>query len=323
MSVIFPKKINCFISETRCEIKLQNLLDHTSKRIFQIPTVKINQENNYNSFEIFYKWGCDGSNGQSPYKQIYENPNICSDSDLFMFSIVPLQMHCLDNRNDKVVLWKNNRFSSTRFCRPIMFDFKKETVATTLLEVKAIEHQIEQMRTSIIFVNGNEISVTHKLVFTMVDGKVCNSMTGTSSQRCYICGSTPTQMNNINKLITFDINEESMRFGLSTLHAWIRFFECLLHISYRLEFKRWSVRTTEHKLQLSKTKKRIQDQFRMEMGLLVDIVVQGKGNTNDGNTARRFFRNPEKVVKSQELTYIYLNDLEIYYQHFPVDTILT
>jgi len=59
-------------------------------------------------------------------------------------------------------------------------------------------------------------------------------MTGTSSLRFYICGCTPTQMNNINKLITFDINEESMRFGLSTLHAWIRFFECLLHISYRL-----------------------------------------------------------------------------------------
>jgi len=49
-------------------------------------------------------------------------------------------------------------------------------------------------------------------------------------------------MNDINKLITFEINEESMRFGLSTLHAWIRFFECLIHISYRLEFKRWSVR---------------------------------------------------------------------------------
>lgn len=40
-----------------------------------------------------------------------------------------------------------------------MFDFKKETVATTLLEVKAIEDQIEQIYASIIFVNGNEITV--------------------------------------------------------------------------------------------------------------------------------------------------------------------
>lgn len=163
---------NCFISKTRCEIKLQDLLDHTSKRIFQFPIVQTHHENNFNSFKILYKWGCDSSNGQSPYKQIYENQNTCSDSDLFMFSIVPLQMHCLNNKNEKVVFWKNYRTSSTRFCRPIMFDFKKENVATTLLEVKAIEDQIKQMLASIIFVNCNEITVTHKLVFIMVDGKV-------------------------------------------------------------------------------------------------------------------------------------------------------
>lgn len=31
------------------------------------------------------------------------------------------------------------------------------------------------------------------------------------------------------------------------------------------------------------------------MGLLVDIPKSGFGNTNDGNTARRFFRNPDLV----------------------------
>jgi len=31
-------------------------------------------------------------------------------------------------------------------------------------------------------------------------------------------------------------------FGLSTLHARIRFFECLLHISYRLEVKKLQIR---------------------------------------------------------------------------------
>ncbi|XP_050535632.1 uncharacterized protein LOC126902423 [Daktulosphaira vitifoliae] len=29
------------------------------------------------------------------------------------------------------------------------------------------------------------------------------------------------------------------------------------------------------------------------MGLLVDIVLQGHGTTNDGNTARKFFKNAE------------------------------
>lgn len=33
------------------------------------------------------------------------------------------------------------------------------------------------------------------------------------------------------------------------------------------------------------------------MGLLVDVVKQGAGNTNDGNTARRFFANPEATAQ--------------------------
>ncbi|KAF2903201.1 hypothetical protein ILUMI_02981 [Ignelater luminosus] len=34
-------------------------------------------------------------------------------------------------------------------------------------------------------------------------------------------------------------------------------------------------------------------QFRQETGLLIDISKPGFRNTNDGNTARRFFQNPE------------------------------
>jgi len=48
-------------------------------------------------------------------------------------------------------------------------------------------------------------------------------------------------MNNIENFTKFEVKEESLKFGLSTLHAWIQFFECLLHISYRLEIKTWSV----------------------------------------------------------------------------------
>lgn len=40
-------------------------------------------------------------------------------------------------------------------------------------------------------------------------------------------------------------------------------------------------------------KKKIQNSFKEEMGLLVDIPKAGFGNTNDGNTSRRFFSDPE------------------------------
>lgn len=35
-------------------------------------------------------------------------------------------------------------------------------------------------------------------------------------------------------------------------------------------------------------KKNIQDAFKNRMGLLIDVVKQDHGSTNDGNTARRF-----------------------------------
>lgn len=38
----------------------------------------------------------------------------------------------------------------------------------------------------------------------------------------------------------------------------------------------------------------IQKLFKSELGLIVDVPKPGFGSSNDGNTARRFFRNAEK-----------------------------
>jgi hypothetical protein len=84
-----------------------------------------------NNFEILYKWGCDGNSSQSRFKQIFHASND-DDSDIFMFLPVPLHLRCkkVDNPNN-VVLWKNLCLSSTHYCRPIKFDFKKETIEST------------------------------------------------------------------------------------------------------------------------------------------------------------------------------------------------
>lgn len=44
---------------------------------------------------------------------------------------------------------------------------------------------------------------------------------------------------------------------------------------------------------MEKRKKEIHDQFKEKLGLDIDVVKVGSGNTNDGNTARRFFENEE------------------------------
>lgn len=78
----------------------------------------------------------------------------------------------------------------------------------------------------------------------------------------------------------------------------------ILHLAYRLDYKEWKC-DTEHQKILARIRKGIiQERFRDETGLLIDYVKQGFGNTNDGNNARRFFRDP---VKAAEITKVDVN----------------
>ena len=126
----------------------------------------------------------------------------------------------------------------------------------------------------------------------MVDAKVCNAATNTTStMRCYICGLTSKDFNNLT--IKKIDNPDALKFGLSILHTRIRFFESLLHLSYHIPIKKWQARTQDDKIIVAETKKNIQNKFKEKMGLLVDIPTAGFGNTNDGNTSGRFFSDPQ------------------------------
>lgn len=48
---------------------------------------------------------------------------------------------------------------------------------------------------------------------------------------------------------------------------------------------------------MARRKLEIQEAFKKDCGLLIDVVKQGAGTTNDGNTARRFFRDPESTAR--------------------------
>lgn len=136
---------------------------------------------------------------------------------------------------------------------------------------------------------GN-LLVQHTMLFTMIDAKVCNAATQTTStMRCYICGATSKEFNNLS--IKKEVRSDTLKFGLSILHARIRFFENLLHLSYKLPLKKWQVRLPKEKEIVKERKKSIQ-QFKNEMGLIVDVPKSGFGNANDGNTSR-FFMNPD------------------------------
>lgn len=43
-------------------------------------------------------------------------------------------------------------------------------------------------------------------------------------------------------------------------------------------------------------KRQVQAALKSELGILVDVPKQGSGTTNDGNTSRRFFKDPAKTA---------------------------
>ncbi|GBO43412.1 hypothetical protein AVEN_265601-1 [Araneus ventricosus] len=134
----------------------------------------------------------------------------------------------------------------------------------------------------------------------MVDGKVCNAATSTkSTMRCYICGLTSKDFNDLSK--KSNVKPESLEFGLSILHARIRLFENLLHLAYKLPVKKWRLTTEDEKAIAEQTKLNIQENFKTKLGLIVDIPKPGYGNSNDGNTSRRFFTDPSLAAEITQI----------------------
>lgn len=145
---------------------------------------------------------------------------------------------------------------------------------------------------------------------TMIDGKVCQALTGTpSTMTSYICKATPKEMNNLDTVKAKVVDWETYEFGLSTLHARLHFMGNILEISYRLEFKNWRVSSDSLKEMKENAKNRICEDFRRRTGLVIHQVKQGSGTSNDGNTARRFFADPQPT--SDNFTSLFIAKLFI------------
>lgn len=64
----------------------------------------------------------------------------------------------------------------------------------------------------------------------MLDGKTFGALDEASTQTCEICRALPKNMNNIRWVKSYPIDADFLKYGLSTLYAWIWF----LSVSYIL-----------------------------------------------------------------------------------------
>lgn len=291
-ALCYPKDVQ--VTETEAVVPLQSLLDHTATRLIHSQkSVLLTQSiSSSDKIVLHTKWGFDGSSSHTQYKQKFISET-ADDKYMFLSSLVPLRLS-YEKNDSTVVLWQNPKPSSSRFCRPISLQYRKETDELVKAKKQDIDQQVENLSPTKIKVNENVYEVVHKAIFTMVDGKLCNALSDTKSTlKCYLCNATSKEFNNLNTVLQKPVKNDFISFGLSVLHCWIRLFEFFLHLSYKLPIQEWRV-NKENKETVEQNKKRIQTEFRKQLSLIVDKPKPGFGNSNDGNVARIFFQNFEK-----------------------------
>lgn len=287
----YPPKESYRVTATCAEICLQDLLHTTGTRLltYLSEVLETLTDEECINITMISKWGCDGSQ-QTRYKQKLDDET-ASDASIFQSSLVPLQI-----LSKEKIIWQNPTPSSPRYCRPIRIIFAKESVDLTNSEITYIQDAISKLKDTEINLDERRYNIKHTLFLTMVDAKICNAATNTTStMKCYVCGASSKTFNDLSN--NQAVNEEVLTFGLSILHARIRFFESLLHLSYKLPVKKWQIRKEADKKVTRERKAHIQKEFREQMGIIVDVPKPGFGNTNDGNTSRRFFAQPKLAAQ--------------------------
>lgn len=159
----YPKNVE--ITDTTCEVPLQDLLDHTATRLVEFLKISTDEPE---KLTLVVKYGMDGTNVPEFKQKKSQADNIAYNS-IFASSIVPLQ---LINSRSNEIYWDNPHPSSVSLCRPIEILYKKEDSALCKEKELSYKEQIENLKST--RVSGFEID--YRMHLTMVDGKVINKV---------------------------------------------------------------------------------------------------------------------------------------------------
>lgn len=288
------------VREDLAECSLQGVLDKSIERQFSL--LDLSNVDEEEELHCDSKWGMDGSGGLSQYAQEL-GLGLGGDSSIFLVAVVPLKIYT----SSGTILWENPSPNSPYLCRPVKIFFAKENARQITEEQELMEEQIRTLTNTRVVIGDRTYSVKHRLDFTMCDGKVSNACSGTlSAMRCNICGLTSSDFNDKDIVAAQPPDVSRYKFGLSTLHCWIRSMEWCLHVSYRQGFKCWQARGQEHQDEVKEVKGLAQGQFWDELHLIIDRITSA-GLSNNGNTARKFFLNyaHSSSILNLDLQFIY------------------
>uniref|UniRef100_A0A1I8NZC6 V(D)J recombination-activating protein 1 RNase H domain-containing protein n=1 Tax=Stomoxys calcitrans TaxID=35570 RepID=A0A1I8NZC6_STOCA len=302
------------VTNSKATVSLSVLLENTAVRIVLTLSAQTLKEVNQCNVQLICKWGCDGLSTLLEYKQA----STTDYRSVFMASLVPLRIrkhadtdYASTSFND---IWINSTPGSKNFCRPLCFEFTKESTINTQYLVQRTETEFKNLESVTIEIMEYIFQMGFNIKLTMIDGKVSNTLTGISlTRRCGISGKKKSDFKGSSKDLL--INWESLEFGISPLHARIRFLEHFLHLLYDLKYHRMptdsnkSLNKQESKEMRAKEKNSIQYVFKSGSGLNIDKPLFGFGSTNDGNTARGFFMDSETTTEITRIVEILVQKL--------------
>ena len=154
---------NIFVDDYSAQVPLQELLKHIAKRLCKVQASVISTMlDGLTRLTLRCKAGFDGATGQSVYKQVSSEEagdrDLKKEESLFITRLAPLELSGFCN-NKKVLLWRNDKPSSTAYCRPIRFSFQKESKAVVLEEAKYLESEIKKSGIFNVTFGGKELVV--------------------------------------------------------------------------------------------------------------------------------------------------------------------
>ena len=296
--LLYPADI-CY-GESRVEVALSNLIAHSTSRILEffcdkncLGDLTLTEKN---SLELWCKVGGDGQGDHSEYNQ--KNSANQSGGSIYCISYVPLQLKA----NGRLI-WQNMQPNSPLICQPLLFTFAKETDEFIQCEERKLREQIENMPDISICVGNEQFllkSSSVKVYSTKWDGKSCTAIAKTflgngkklSSNTCHICLATPTVMNMPEVWDRPLIIPEMVDYSCTVLHMWIHAMEYAFNLTTKLPREN----RTSQECQL--TKMEMQAKFWIMLSLKLFVVKHGHGSTNNGNTARSFFKKDPDVTAS-------------------------
>ena len=291
------------VSDYHAQNSLQSMLERTVERLLLVPGVqeriaeiKKKLKGKKVTLTFRYKWGFDGTLGGSVYREGTGSGEDNNVENILLSQMAFLELRCLETGE---LVTRNQFANSASGMRPLRISFEPESVENVRQEHERLTLEAAAV-TPVDIEEG--VSVEFEDFPTLFDGKALAYIYGEASQVCHLCGHGPVEMSIPGKAHPIT-NQEGKRNGLTNLHAEPRFMEFCLHICYYLSWSHWSIRAAneEERLGIEDRKCSAHWVLYFFLGIQVHKVKKTGGTSNDGNTARVFFQNPELTADLLEL----------------------